>query len=383
MHARNPNMKNYRDMTLAGIALLVLSAPSAAQTPSFETLGVLPGTTTPYSEAHGVSADGRTVTGLAMQPNHDWGYQAFKWTPERGMVAVELLPTKDGTPTARGFGISADGRIVVGVADSDTNSDQPIAFSWTRKGGSVAHGKLDKSHRSEALAVSDDGAILAGHSRFSANEVGDYSWREATRWTAAGAEGLGFLPGSFGTTVRGMSPDGGAIVGVAQMTDLEGQTAWRWTADEGMVRLGDLPGGYEYSAANDASADGRVVVGFGTVSYQLFNVTDQRAFRWTAEQGMVELPSLPGAYFSEATAVTPDGRVVAGWSRVKAQTHATVWYPDGPVDVHDVMTAHGIDMSAWVLTQATDISADGKTIVGWGIVLGDEYEQTAFRAVLP
>jgi probable HAF family extracellular repeat protein len=73
-----------------------------------------------------------------------------------------------------------------------------------------------------------------------------------------------------------------------------------------MVGLGDLPGGNFYSFAMDISADGSVVVG-GSESG-----AGSEVFRWTNAEGMVGLGNLPGGDNSYALGVSGDGSVVVG-----------------------------------------------------------------------
>jgi uncharacterized membrane protein len=97
-----------------------------------------------------------------------------------------------------------------------------------------------------------------------------------------------------------------------------------------MVGLGDLL----ISSASGVSADGSVVVGGG-----LFTGVEGEAFRWTASSGMQRL-----------------------------------W---------DLLLAQGVDPAAdgWtVLSDATSISADGNTIVGYGTHNGNT---EAFVATVP
>jgi probable HAF family extracellular repeat protein len=103
-----------------------------------------------------------------------------------------------------------------------------------------------------------------------------------------------------------------------------------------MVGLGDLAeGGYE-SVAFDVSADGSVVVGYGTSG------SGHRAFLWTADLGMVDLrqflnsggaAGLTGWMLNEARAISSDGRTVVGWgTNPQGQTEAwiaTVPEPSG------------------------------------------------------
>jgi uncharacterized membrane protein len=97
--------------------------------------------------------------------------------------------------------------------------------------------------------------------------------------------------------------------------------AFRWTSAAGMTGLGDLPGGDFYSKATDISADGSVVVGYGTSD--LVSYSGWEAFYWTADNGMQNLK--------------------------------------------DVLTNCGLDLTGWRLQAASGVSADGLTIAGNGI----------------
>jgi uncharacterized membrane protein len=83
-----------------------------------------------------------------------------------------------------------------------------------------------------------------------------------------------------------------------------------------MVSISDLDGGTVESRAFGVSGDGSTIVGHGT------SASGQEAFIWDALHGM---------------------RTVS-----------------------DVLGANGIDLTGWTLTQASAISADGTTIVGYG-----------------
>jgi uncharacterized membrane protein len=139
--------------------------------------------------------------------------------------------------------------------------------------------------------------------------------------------------------------------------------------------LGDLPGGYfesianavsAESIANAVSADGRVVVGYGVSEA---SSPDIEAFRWTADDGIEGLGSLPGAPFlsSEATALSADGSVIVGWSatnRVEPGQQfplfeAFRWEHGNMKGLRDLP---GGDLNS----TAYGVSADGSTIVGQG-----------------
>jgi len=132
--------------------------------------------------------------------------------------------------------------------------------------------------------------------------------------------GLGDLPGgSFSSIARDASADGNVVVGYG--TSDSGSEAFRWTSSVGMVGLGDLPGSFS-SFANGVSADGNVVVGYGTSD------SGSEAFRWTSDGGMVGLGDLPGGSFvSSANGVSADGNVVVG-----GRWHQRLGYRGIPLD---------------------------------------------------
>lgn len=95
-------------------------------------------------------------------------------------------------------------------------------------------------------------------------------------------QGLGALSAPTPRSgARGVSADGSVVVGYSARTS--GNEAFRWTAEDGMVGLGDFPGGTFFSEASGVSGDGAVVVGRGRDA----DDGEDDAFRWTAETGLV------------------------------------------------------------------------------------------------
>ncbi|WP_341481831.1 lipase/acyltransferase domain-containing protein [Rhodocaloribacter litoris] len=112
------------------------------------------------------------------------------------------------------------------------------------------------------------------------------------------------------------------------------------------------------------SADGSWVVGVSSVNDDYFH-----AFRWSSATGMQDLGSLPGRYWTEATAVSADGAVVVGSSGTGSSRHAFVWTPS--TGMQDLGTLGG-DQSV-----ATDVSDDGSVVVGLSQLADGTYR--AFR----
>lgn len=160
---------------------------------------------------------------------------------------------------------------------------------------------------SRALAISGDGDTVVGQSRSARGG-------EAVRWLSGDAEALGRLPGrDVSSSALGVSHDGRCIVGVSRAANEH--EAFRWS-DGAMTGLGDLPGGPFRSIARAVSADGEVVVGRATTA------RGGEAFLWTSAKGMRSLgaqllealPSeLAGWRLVDARAISADGRTIVGF----------------------------------------------------------------------
>ena len=214
--------------------------------------------------------------------------------------------------------------------------------------------------------------------------------------------GLGTLEPLFRSVGGGVSGDGSTIVGYAET--LAAQTeAFRWTAPTGMVRLSGVPAGTRSSVATAASLDGSIVIGTMTRSDGR-----QEAFRWNATDGVVGLGFADSLdVHSTASGITPDGQTIVGnrtgsdgrtrgfrWAAAGGMEHlggtleafpldvsadgsvivgstislrrAAVLTEGGVGDIQEFLESNGIDLQGWNLEYATGVSADGRTIVGFG-----------------
>ncbi len=246
--------------------------------------------------------------------------------------------------------LSQDGRVAVGYSSYDGLFNTAIV--WTREHGIV---DLDPNHvylQSQATSVSDDGTTVAGLLTLRQPEH-----VLAFRWTAQdGIEILGDLPGgprqSFG---RGISGDGQVVVGYSASGRAEDVESFLWTPQDGMIGLGAMPGGrYLYSVAFDVSGDGRVVVGQtdGPRSYE--------PFRWTAETGFQSIAPESGPWFGTAYGVSADGSVVVGRILHSDETgpEAFRWSLNGGMEYLGFLPDTFISI-------AMDVSDDGRVVVGW------------------
>lgn len=320
------------------LATLLLVCPAIAHAARFVPLGFLPGGD--YSQGKDISGDGRVVVG---QSNSVQGAQAYRWTEAGGMEGLGFL--SPDAPDSDAWGISDDGFTIVG------ESGGAKAFKWTQIEGmtNLGAGRAQASSNggskivgfgdvANGLAVTPDGAVWVGASNFG-------SGQEAFRATVGGVQPLGDIPGfDFASVALGVTPDGAVVVGQSNaFLDPDGRgfpvettVAFRWTQSEGMVPIGDLPGGAQGgSTATDVSADGAVIIGYGE------SAIGSEAYRWTAASGVVAIRELllaegidtlaMGWNLSQANGISADGRIIVGTGVGPGSTNPQAWLVELPV----------------------------------------------------
>jgi len=357
------------------ILIAVASCAVRAAAPSFTPMGALPGGSG-YSSAEGVSPNGLYVTGTSRD---SIGAQAYIWSAGRGMVGLGDLP--GGNFSSQGTGVSDNGW-ATGIGSGTYLPDLSMsyeAFLWKPETGMVSLSQLPGCEslvgiRSEAYGISGDGAAIAGWAGFTIV-------REAFVWRSGlGVTRLGWLPGvTSGSVAHGISSDGAVIVGVSSSA-ASSEQAFRWTQQEGMVGLGFLPGGAErHSVAWAASHDGAIIVGQSSI-YE-HGTHYNKAFRWTAQGGMVDLGILPGGEGStRAYGISADGSFIYGQS---GDNNGFVWTAaQGMRSLTSFLADEwGFDLAGWTKMYIDGVSSDGCVIAGGGIRAG--YNWQPWVAELP
>lgn len=334
-------------------AFVAMSFSARAQS-TFTGLGDLAGGGT-HSEAWGVSADGTTVVGHSLStgagPCITAGlehFEAFRWKVSTGMVG--LCDIAGGPEGSWAYDASSDGSHYVGYSYSVGGNEAQRDMLGL---GDLSGGPLD----SVATRVSDSGGLAVGRGWTG-------SGLEAAVFTPSTVRGLGDLPGGFTYSVgRGISGNGMYAVGVSESA--AGTEAFRISlsiASAVMEPLGDLAGGSFSSDAYGANSDGSVVVGESNGMG-----SSPSAFRWTAGTGMVDIAD---GSWSRAEACSADGNVIVGEYFSVGGSFAMIWDPlNGARLLEDVLRyQHGLSaaLTGWHLWYAKDVSADGRTICGYG-----------------
>jgi uncharacterized membrane protein len=373
-----------RGGVVAGLAMIAGEAVSLAQA-VFEPLGSLP-SVSPLSRAWGVSADGQIVVGESASPRSGSDVEAFRKEDIGPLVGLGTLDPTYYASVA--YAVSGDGAIAVGGSFFDaTRVDQ--AFRWTADGMVGLGGFPPAPTSTQALGANWDGSVVVGVGK-SVDPVAGGFRDQAWRWASGNKVLLGFLPvpnPGNDPNVRhrisyafGVSGDGQRIVGFSASNVDQRAVVWNWPS----LTASGLSGDQSLSSvANAISNDGRVIVGnAGPASGGL------SAFRWTAEEGLVllgDLPSVTGAPFSSALAVNAHGTVIVGYADAAANGgsgEAMVWDFAGMRSLREALVNGGATgLTGWELWWATGVSADGQTIVGFGRNPQGRIE--GFRAILP
>lgn len=189
--------------------------------------------------------------------------------------------------------ISADGKVVAGSIAAASGKDIPAR--WTRETGFVAlESKSELIDQGQAWATNADGTVIAGQAI-----AGTHGG--AFRWNAN--EGIVRLGLDNGSIAKGVSASGNAIVGtMASTTSTPGCHAFRWTP-AGVVDLVAL--GLSCSVVG-VSADGTLIAGNYAPVQDDYST---RPFTWSQAAGIIRITNNPGA---TATALSIDGSTVVG-----------------------------------------------------------------------
>jgi probable HAF family extracellular repeat protein len=334
--------------SLLAVGKLLINRTATPPTPSqhFIGLGDLPGGIA-NSMAYGVSADGTVVVGWGN--NSTTGTEAFRWTQVRGM---------EGLGFTEAFATSADGSTVVGYRHI---AKQAEPVRWTRDGGIFGLGKLTDCRFGEANGISSDGSIIIGTYKSESDEITTWRFKRPPAHGIAGPPVL--LEALVRAAARAVSADGAVVVGESRQKSGYDE-AFRFDADSGLIHLGVLSGDSS-SVADGVSANGSVIVGSSSGA-------DTQAFRWTQQDGMIGLGTLPnGSRNSRARGVSADGSIIVGQCYGEGGFEAFIWdAAHGMRSLRQVLVSQfdlANSLAGWKLKSANAVSADGSFVVGDGI----------------
>ena len=337
----------------------------------FQGLGDLPGGTF-NSLVDGISADGQFAVGHSFNAD---GFEAFIWTRPSGMRPVQKSPLKSNS---QAMCISDDGAVLGGAGSDSAGGDKGWkARIWARDAGWNAIGPAG----SIVDDLSPDGKVAVG--RFWSQD----HWR-ALRWEDGVTTDLVASTGGHQDAIAiALASQSDLILGcvfnkpahksselpLARPEVISGARPVIWTGD-GQVQL--LPGfDDQYNWwPQDISADGQVIVGVRwLVGEPITHATENggaKAFRWQAGK-VTFLGNLPGCTSSVATKISGDGRTIAGISYapipLRTCAIAFIWDAEkGIRSLSSVLAQAGANPGSWSLESPQGLSHDGRSVVGNG-----------------
>ena len=235
------------------------------------------------------------------------GFQALEWSPSNDQT---VAPSLGGSSTYFS-GVSRDGSVKVGygLVGSAFRAATYSSGAWSLIGTRAGTGGFQV-----ASAISRDGSTVIG-----VDGAGAFKWS-----VGGGFATLPTLPGipaisSYG--VNGVSANGQVLVGAALIATGQA-TATIWNGNT-VTNVGQLAG-YAQAILTAVSNDGTSAIGYAANPRDGIPAHDARAYRaiyWSVETGLVDLNSLvsslgfalpSGAILTYGSDISGDGRVLVG-----------------------------------------------------------------------
>jgi hypothetical protein len=226
---------------------------------------------------------------------------------------------------------------------------------------------LPVQSNSYANACNYDGSIVVGYAQAQPGYF--FGWR----WTAAGLQLLPEYPQNL--IPWAITPDGSTIVGDAtyctwrmvgdgQLECVNPYAEGRCVSADGSVIAGGI---YSWTAAtgstylpdaliNGVSANGTTLVGSWQIQYH-------NAAWWDTAGNIHELVAGNAASEASAHACDDEGKLIIG----HGPNGGFIWTDAmGALDLRTVLLLEGADLDGWTLDYPTAITPDGKTMAGTG-----------------
>lgn len=320
---------------LLSLSLLLPAAHLAAQGATFQVI-----TPSPISQAIGLSDDGDEVVGAV-------GADAFRWSPAGGYQVL---------PGGQAWAVTPDGTVIVGTTTTASGDE---AGRWTSATGWASLGNYGGNPGCPPFISNLDDLTP------DAQWATGMSWQGCTgtsamRWNAT--TGLELLPKELANRSAR-----------AYTVSDDGQTAAGWHEHSTGTRRGMLwlpGGGYSFILVSPTNAIGAgEVTDLNSDGSIACGVSGSSAFKWTAAGGVQILPKIAGVGGTyTANGISEDGTVVVGVAAQFPNLTAWIWTAQGGTQtLLGYLQAKGATgMTAAMLRNGTDVSADGLAITGWG-----------------
>jgi uncharacterized membrane protein len=342
-------MNSSKLITLAVLAVLLLSAASALGQVSIEWIG--------SGAPTAISADGSVVAG-----NTNGTYETFRWTADTGIEPLGMCSVCVLGSGAGGPDISADGRFIsASILGQDSTYVTPgrwsEEFGWEE---CMPPGPPDGSPLSDAYGsawgISGDGSTVVGLYWLGGGAKG-FAWNPTD-----GPMGMGSTVGN--SRINDANFDGSVMVG----WDEAPFGTWLPTVWENGT-ITHLTETESFCLANAVTPDGNMIGGSSSEGTGV-----RQAAIWirngdTWDENL--LGTLPGTVnpFGQAivNGISADGTIIVGYNAYNPGSSAGFIYTlqDGMMDIADLLSDAGVSVPpGWTISSLTGVSADGKHICG-------------------
>ncbi len=232
--------------------------------------------------------------------------------------------------------MSGDGSTLVGYDSYYHNGQRNAAYTFKQGAGKTILEDLNKGkYGSVALGTNFDRSVVVG---YSSDHKNNHEFR-ATVWINSAIRSLGILPPQeikksrthmcfTNSEAIATNHDGSVTIGYCHVGSGKAMTGFIHTLERGMESLGSLKKSGFGSRPTATNWDGNVIVGWSKIKKDEFSFEREiRAFIWTRKTRIVSLtdylkPYLPeGTILTEATDVSADGSVVVGSGILKSGMH--------------------------------------------------------------
>lgn len=279
---------------------------------------------------------------------------AFYWMPTSGVVPIG---------GSQGVAVSRDGRTIVGRARDGQGREQAAIWQggaeWRLLGSFTPDAAACDGLLSGSFGASADASVIVGLGWNGCRFARGFRWEEATGMVDLGSS----VPGRS-SRANDASGNGRTIVGWQDQAAGFRQGA-RWV--DGRQELFVGPAGQPMGEAHAANSDGSLIVG------QTCDAREQSAWSWTPQTG-VRCHAVPRLrpqkpYIGMMLATSDDGRVIGGAQSFGLESEAVLWLDGEAVYLKEYLEDHGVSdaFRGWVNTGfVTAVSPDGRVIVGQG-----------------
>ncbi|MDP9957892.1 putative membrane protein [Epilithonimonas hungarica] len=271
----------------------------------------------PASGTGSITSDGSKIAMSITNPTTNINEMTLYDVATQTHTYLGDLDANSGGSSTTAYGISSDGKTVVGLGWISGGTAHPV--KWSAETGIIDMGSTVAGNSARANAVSADGTVIGGWQDSDMGRVCAV-WKNNIQTLVTEETEYGTLPLNEVSDVsdNGVWAVGSSLLGYATI----------WSEDTGVIKINhpdvSLDTGFS-GAATSVNADGSIVVGYFR---NLFDGTGSapdkgEGFIWTPTTGRVELTAYAqslgidtqGVTFNLPTGISPNGKYITGWGK--------------------------------------------------------------------